>query len=72
MAPNLEDPLSGLLGFADIVSDEDGLTGENARFLDHIIASAQRMNAFGDDGVVVVARARLPCAERSGRVLALD
>ena len=57
VAHNLKDPLNGLLGFADILADEGELEGENARSLDHIIESAQRMNAITEE-LLLLARLR--------------
>ena len=63
VAHNLKDPLNGLLGFADILADEGALAGENARSLDHIIESAQRMNAITEE-LLLLARLRAQDVDR--------
>jgi two-component system sensor histidine kinase/response regulator len=63
VAHNLKDPLNGLLGFADILAEEGELTGENARSLDHIIESAQRMNAITEE-LLLLARLRAQDVDR--------
>jgi two-component system sensor histidine kinase/response regulator len=63
VAHNLKDPLNGLLGFADLLADEAGLAGAPARYLEHIIQSAQRMNAITEE-LLLLARLRAQDVER--------
>ncbi|HWN69538.1 MAG TPA: hybrid sensor histidine kinase/response regulator [Haliangium sp.] len=64
VAHNLKDPLNGLIGFADILADEAGLTGDAAECLQNVIDTAQRMNAITEE-LLLLARLRAQDVERT-------
>ncbi|GAB4535106.1 MAG: response regulator [Haliangiales bacterium] len=57
VAHNLKAPLTGLIGFADLLAEEDALQGDAQRYLEAIQLSGQRMNDI-TEGLLLLARLR--------------
>ncbi len=57
VAHNLKAPLTGLIGFADLLAEEDALQGDAQRYLEAIQLSGQRMNEI-TEGLLLLARLR--------------